>query len=64
MFSFLCPSQINEFVATDELAAVQPSVRDMPGIVLGVVESDRKPLPAELRQSGIEVWDIHSESFT
>jgi hypothetical protein len=57
MFSFLCPSQINEFVATNELAAVRPSVRDMPGIVLTTMQSDREFPLLKLRQSGIEFWN-------
>jgi hypothetical protein len=46
------------------VAAVQPSVRDMSGIVFGAVQSDHELLPLKLRQTGIEFGDVDRDSLT
>jgi hypothetical protein len=51
---FLRPSQINQFLGAYDVAAVQPSVGDMPSIVFAAMQSDRQSLLLKLRQSSTE----------
>jgi hypothetical protein len=53
----ICPSQLDQFVAACDVAAVQPSIRDMPNIVLAMMQSDRQSLLPKLSQTGIELWN-------
>ena len=70
----VCRSQRNQFGAACDVTAIQPSVRDMPGIILDTMQSDRESLLPELRHSGIAFWNywnddtrafyVHGYSFT
>ena len=51
---FVCTSQLSQFRAARDVAAVQPAIRNMPGIILGAMQPNGESLLAKLRQSGIE----------
>ena len=51
---FICPSQFNQLVAACDVAAVHPSVRNMPCIVLAAMQPNGESLRLKLCQSGIQ----------
>ena len=51
---FMRFSELNQLVAAGDIAAVQPSVRDMPGMVLYAMQSNGESLISEFRQSCVE----------
>ena len=70
---FVSSSQLNQFVSACDVSAVQPSVRNMPGIVWAAMQSNAESLLSKFRQGVIEFrshcsWDtvfyFHAESFT
>ena len=50
-------AQLQQFVRADDITAIQTSIRNMPGIVLEVVQSNRESLSLKLRQRGLELYN-------
>jgi hypothetical protein len=46
--------QINQLLSRYDVAAVQSTIGDMPGIIGPAMQSDRESLPLKIRQSSIE----------
>jgi hypothetical protein len=71
---FVSSFQLNQFVSACDVSAVQPSVRNMPGIIWAAMQSNRESLFSKFRQGVIEFrshysWQtgvrrLHIESFT
>jgi hypothetical protein len=51
------PSQLNQFIAACHIAAVQPSVRNVPSVILCAMQSNGESLLAKFRQSVLEFWN-------
>ena len=64
MVQLVCVLQLDQFVAPRDVTAEQPSVRDMSGVVFGVVQSDHEPLSPKLCQSGSSSGMSIEESIT
>src|SRR2546426_12784574 len=49
----VCAAQLNQFIATCDVAAVDAAIRDVPRIVFAAMQSDCESLLPKLRQSDI-----------
>jgi hypothetical protein len=60
----VCASQLNQFIATSDVAAVEAAIRDVPCIIFAVMQSDCESLFLQFGHCVIAfrvLW-IHSDS--